>query len=135
MKNRFVELFTELAKFFEDNANANPIKTISTLAERIATIEEQRDWENRRASKLERELREFRNRTKTLTCQTDINMEGLIDTSIDAVERMTKDRLARELAEKLVKEMTIIEESFDYFRKVKNVRASITILGERSNEL
>ena len=123
MNNRFVELFTELVNFFENNATTNPINVISTLAERIATIEEQRDWENRRASKLERELREFRNRTRTLTCQTDINMEGLIDVqSID---------VARELAEKLVKEMTI-EENFDHFRKVKNVRASITILGSNT---
>lgn len=127
MNNRFVELFTELVKFFEDNANANPIKTISTLAERIATIEEQRDWENRRASKLERELREFRNRTRTLTCQTDVNMEALMDVHSIDVKRMTKYRLARELAEKLVNEMTV-EENLDYFRKVKNVRASITIL-------
>ena len=129
MKNRFVELFTELVNFFENNATANPINTISTLAERIVGIEEQRDWERLRADKAEAELKRLKLSMRTLTCQTDINMEGLIDTSIDAVERMTKDRLARELAEKLVKEMTIIEESFDYFRKVKNVRASITIVG------
>lgn len=151
--NRFVELFEELVIYFEKNAAATPIKTVSTLAERIATLEEereyykqvvnekmtiikqmtdeeqkQRDWEKNRADRAETELKRLKLSMRTLTCQTDINMEALMNAPTVDVKRMTKDRLARELAEKLVEEMTV-EEYFDYYKRAKKVRASITIVG------